>query len=201
MVVRGFRRIIALSGASASLTLGCCCERTDRCGGLRWCWIRSSASVATSARAATPNGWRSGRGGWTPRPSRRRRRPHRHGGHPARAVLRAQSRRYKTAHLRPDAERGDLASDKADGPTAGTEPVDPLEGLARVLVHIPDKGHMTTRYDGRYANRPDGMRGKAPTEAACQWAALLQQIFEVTPSRARPATAPCGSSPSLPKRR
>ena len=29
---------------------------------------------------------------------------------------------------------------------AGTETVDPLEFLARVLVHIPDKGHVTTRY-------------------------------------------------------
>ena len=36
-------------------------------------------------------------------------------------------------------------SDKVHGPTAGTEPVDPLELLVRVLVHIPDKGHVTTR--------------------------------------------------------
>ena len=34
-------------------------------------------------------------------------------------------------------------SDTSDGPTAGTETADPLECLARVLVHIPDKG--TTR--------------------------------------------------------
>jgi len=77
--------------------------------------------------------------------------------------------------------------------------VDPLEFLARVLVHIPDKGHVTTRYYGWYANRPRGMRGKvatasavvppvivpapqlAPTEASRRWAALLQQIFEVDP--------------------
>jgi len=90
-------------------------------------------------------------------------------------------------------------SDKADGPTAGTETVDPLEFLARVLVHIPDKGHVTTRYYGWYANRPRGMRGKAataaaavppaivpaprlgPAEATRRWAALLQQIFEVDP--------------------
>jgi len=90
-------------------------------------------------------------------------------------------------------------SDKADGPTEGTETVDPLEFLARVLVHIPDKGHVTTRYDGWYANRPRGMRGTAataaaavppaivpaprlaPTEAARPWAAVLQQIFEVDP--------------------
>jgi hypothetical protein len=77
--------------------------------------------------------------------------------------------------------------------------VDPLEFLPRVLVHIPDKGPVTTRYYGWYANRPRGMRGKAepaaadgppamvsaprlaPTEATRRWAALLQQIFEVDP--------------------
>jgi len=46
------------------------------------------------------------------------------------------------------------SSDKSEGPTAGTETADPLEFLPRVLVHIPDKGHVTTRYDGWYANRP-----------------------------------------------
>jgi len=90
-------------------------------------------------------------------------------------------------------------SDKSDGPTAGTETVDPLECVARVVVHIPDKGHVTTRYYGWYANRPRGMRRQAepaeaelspaivpaprlaPTEATHRWAALLQQIFEVDP--------------------
>ena len=90
-------------------------------------------------------------------------------------------------------------SDKSEGPTAGTETADPLEFLARVLMHIPDKGHVTTRYYGWYANRPRGMRGKAataaaavppaivpaprlaPTEATRRWAALLQQLFEVDP--------------------
>ena len=47
-------------------------------------------------------------------------------------------------------------SDKSDGPTAGTETGDPLELLARGLVRIPDKGHVTTRYYGWYANRPRG---------------------------------------------
>ncbi len=88
-------------------------------------------------------------------------------------------------------------SDKSEGPTAGTETADPLEFLARVLVHMPDKGHVTTRYYGWYANRPRGMRQKAaptgadgpsaivparplaPTEASRRWATLLQQIFEV----------------------
>jgi hypothetical protein len=89
-------------------------------------------------------------------------------------------------------------SDKSEGPTAGTETADPLEFLARVLVHIPDKGHVTTRYYGWYANRPRGMRRRAepapfappaivsaprlaPTEASRRWATLLQRIFEVDP--------------------
>jgi hypothetical protein len=90
-------------------------------------------------------------------------------------------------------------SDKSERPTAGTETADPLEFLARVLVHIPDKGQVTTRYCGWYANRPRGMRRQAapaaadgppaivpaprlaPTEASRRWAALLQQIFEVDP--------------------
>ena len=56
-------------------------------------------------------------------------------------------------------------SDKSEGPTAGTETADPLEFLARVLVHVPDKGHVTTRYYGWYANRPRGMRDKATPAA------------------------------------
>ena len=110
---------------------------------------------------------------------------------PARAVLTAKAVTYR--------------SDKSEGPPAGTETADPLEFLARVLVHIPDKGHVTTRYDGWYANRPRGRRQQAepaaagapaivpaprlaPTEATRRWAkgptaALLQQIFEVDPLR------------------
>ena len=90
-------------------------------------------------------------------------------------------------------------SDTSDGPTAGTETVDPLEFLARVLVHTPDKGHVTTRYDGWSANRPRGMRCTAepsaaavppaivpaprlaPSEATRRWATLLQPIVEVDP--------------------
>jgi hypothetical protein len=52
-----------------------------------------------------------------------------------------------------DAKAVTYRSDKSEGPTAGTETVDPLEFLARVLVYIPDKGHVTTRYYGWYANR------------------------------------------------
>ena len=59
-------------------------------------------------------------------------------------------------------------SDKSEGPTAGTETVDPLEFLARLLVHIPDKGHVTTRYYGWYANRPRGIEG-TPPPATRRW--------------------------------
>jgi len=98
-------------------------------------------------------------------------------------------------------------SDKPDGPTAGSETGDALEFLARVLSHIPDKGHVTTRYYGWYANRPRGRRrqdaersaapppagaGPGPVviepalplpmpEARRRWAELLRRIFEVDP--------------------
>jgi energy-coupling factor transporter ATP-binding protein EcfA2 len=94
-------------------------------------------------------------------------------------------------------------SDKSEGPTAGSETLDPLAFLARVLAHIPDKGQVTTRYYGWYANRPRGMRRRAASagaeadgpvpiviaprlaapEASRRWAALLRRIFEVDPLR------------------
>jgi len=57
-------------------------------------------------------------------------------------------------------------SDKSECLTAGPETADPLAFLARGLVHIPDKGHVTTRSYGWYANRPRGMRGTADPVAA-----------------------------------
>ncbi len=73
-------------------------------------------------------------------------------------------------------------SDTSDDPTAGTETVDPLELLARVLAHIPDTGHETTRCDCWSANRPRGMcREAEPAAATRRWATLLQQIVEVDP--------------------
>ena len=110
-------------------------------------------------------------------------------------------------------------SDKSEGPTAGTETADPLEFLARVLVHIPDQGHVTTRYYGWYANRPRGMRQKAaptgadgppaivparplaPTAASRRWAEALRRpcfsrCSRSTRSPVPPAAARCASSPS-----
>jgi hypothetical protein len=91
-------------------------------------------------------------------------------------------------------------SDKTDGPTAGTETVDPLEFLARLTAHIPNKHQVLTRYYGYYANRVRGARrrrepptGAPPVvvepmplprrEARRRWAELLRQIFEVDPLR------------------
>jgi hypothetical protein len=96
-------------------------------------------------------------------------------------------------------------SDKLEGPTAGTETVDPLEFLARLVTHIPDKHHVMTRYYGWYATRPRGTRRKLKDQAATQdlpgpmaapmaerevlpltearrrWADLLRRIYEVDP--------------------
>ncbi|XWV17881.1 MAG: hypothetical protein HEQ11_17800 [Gemmatimonas sp.] len=110
-------------------------------------------------------------------------------------------------------------SDKSEGPTAGTETADPLEFLARGLVHIPDQGHVTARYYGWYANRPRGMRQKAaptgadgppvivparplaPTEASAGGRPCFSRSSRSTRSRVPAATAPCASSHSSPRRR
>ena len=52
-------------------------------------------------------------------------------------------------------------SDKAEGPTAGSETVDVLEFLARLVTHIPDPHQVLTRYYGWYANRTRGIRHRA----------------------------------------
>ena len=47
-------------------------------------------------------------------------------------------------------------SDKADGPTAGTVKVDPMELLARLRAQIPTKRQVRTRYYGYCADRVRG---------------------------------------------
>ena len=101
----------------------------------------------------------------------------------------------------PATEQLTYRSDKADGPTAGTAALDPLEFLARLLTHIPDPGQVMTRYYGWYASRTRGMRrrqaaGGAEVEepvaitdpvhwslraARYRWAELLRRIYEVDP--------------------
>ena len=107
-------------------------------------------------------------------------------------------------------------SDKSEGPTAGTETVDPLGFLTRVIVHIPDKGQVTTRYYGWSANRSLGMRRQAEPAPATASPAIVpaprfsptrppagerrcsSRSSRSTRSRARPAMAPCGSSRASP---
>ena len=55
-------------------------------------------------------------------------------------------------------------SDKSEGPTAGTETADPLEFLARVLVHIPDKGQLSPR--GTMAGTPTARAACAARRSA-----------------------------------
>ena len=103
-------------------------------------------------------------------------------------------------------------SDKSEGPTAGTETVDPLEFLARVLVHLPDTGQVTTRYSGWYATRPRGPRDKAapaadgppamvpaprlaPTEASRRWAKALRRRSSSRSSRSDPLACPSCHGP------
>jgi hypothetical protein len=100
------------------------------------------------------------------------------------------------------AKRVRYRSDKRDGPTAGTETVEPLEFLARVTAHIPDQHQLMTRYYGWYANRSRGNRlkrageetpepppavaerGALPRqEARRRWGDPARPVFEVEPLR------------------
>ncbi len=83
------------------------------------------------------------------------------------------------------------------GPTAGSETLDVLEFLGRLVSHIPNKGQVLQRYYGWYASRTRGERRKAGgeeravvyaepvpvplREARRRWAELLRRIFEVDP--------------------
>ncbi len=96
-------------------------------------------------------------------------------------------------------ERVTYRSDKVEGPTAGTETVDPLEFLARLVTHLPDPGQVMPRSDGWYASRTRGLRRRQAHDAAeapvaiiepadwslraarVRWAELLRRIVEVDP--------------------
>jgi hypothetical protein len=67
-----------------------------------------------------------------------------------------------------DRESGTVtyASDKADGPTAGSHTFEAVEFIARLVAHIPDHGQVMQRYYGYYANRTRGERQKADEAAA-----------------------------------
>jgi hypothetical protein len=101
----------------------------------------------------------------------------------------------------PATEQLTYRSDKADGPTAGTVALDPLEFLARLLTHIPDPGQVMTRYYSWYTSRTRGMRRRQAAEGVeidkpvaitdpvnwslragrYRWAELLRRLYEVDP--------------------
>jgi len=78
--------------------------------------------------------------------------------------------------------------------TRNFEVFDPLDFLAQVTQHIPDKGQHLTRYYGWYSNVARGKRAKTAgeqgsktthvrpaTEAHKCWAMLIKQVYEVDP--------------------
>ena len=88
-------------------------------------------------------------------------------------------------------------SDKADGPTAGTATVDPLEFLARVVTHIPNPGQVMHRYYGWYASRTRGARRQQGLAAAgpAEAGTVVEAVgWSARAARARWAACSAGSS-------
>jgi hypothetical protein len=79
--------------------------------------------------------------------------------------------------------------------TKEAEAMDYLEFIARVVSHIPDKGQVTVRYYGLYANAHRGKVRKASHEAfplrimegelrpipSKGWAEMIRKVYEVDP--------------------
>ncbi|MFB6346836.1 MAG: transposase [bacterium] len=78
--------------------------------------------------------------------------------------------------------------------TRNFEVFDPLDFLAQVTQHIPDKGQHLTRYYGWYSNVSRGKRARAEGEQGSEttyvrpaplahkrWAMLIKQVYEVDP--------------------
>lgn len=79
----------------------------------------------------------------------------------------------------------------------GTVVYDPLDWLAAITSHIPDKGSQNVRFYGSYSNKSRGMRKKLnqdskvniiihdslPTKRSCstKWAELIKKVYEVDP--------------------
>ena len=82
-----------------------------------------------------------------------------------------------------------------DKDRAGQERMDYLEFIARVTSHIPDKGQVTVRYYGLYANAHRGKVRKASLSPfllrmaeeeekrvpSKGWAAMIRKVYEVDP--------------------
>ena len=98
----------------------------------------------------------------------------------------------------PEPASGDLRS----GVSRNFQVFDPLDFLAEVTQHIPNKGEHTIRYYGWYSNKSRGMRAKlaataknietvveadeeedTPFRKTCRsrWASLIKKVYEVDP--------------------
>ena len=91
----------------------------------------------------------------------------------------------------PDPASGDLAS----GTARNFHIFKPLDFLAELVQHIPNKGEHLIRYYGHYSNKARGMRAKRDAEPAegkppspnpaCldrrRWAMLIRQIYHADP--------------------
>ena len=92
-----------------------------------------------------------------------------------------------------EAGEATYTSDKTTGPTAGVHTFDPLEFIARLAAHIPDKGQVLQRYYGYYAwpsprhtaqgdRGRNGQRGLTPR----RWSTLCRDGGVFQPRRTPP---------------
>jgi len=88
------------------------------------------------------------------------------------------------------------------GPRRTSQVYDPLDFLAEVTQHIPNKGEHQIRYSGWYSKKSRGMRAKKaaaesnggivdkPRKCSLAWAALIRLVYEVDPLKC----PKCGST-------
>ena len=87
------------------------------------------------------------------------------------------------------------SDDLRGGPRRNFQVFDPLDFLAELTQHIPDKGEHLVRFYGSYSPRHRGLRAKlkaagevtidrsqaAAVRRGSSWAALIQRVYEVDP--------------------
>lgn len=101
---------------------------------------------------------------------------------------------YNADHPNPLPFQDWRANPDSDTSKRNFEVFEPLDFLAQVTQHIPNKGQHLTRYYGWYSNVSRGKRAKADGESSTQqtfvepapeshqrWAALVKRVYEVDP--------------------
>lgn len=105
---------------------------------------------------------------------------------------------YRAEHDAPQKFPFPADADLTGGVKRNFQVFTPLDFLAEVTQHIPDKGTHLVRYYGHYSNKNRGMRAKAlgqapaaqadteadtPYKTLCRmrWAALIRRVYEVDP--------------------